>query len=62
MYLESYAAAIAKRLDVRGLINVQFAVAGTTVYVIEVQPTRQSYGSFCRPKQLGCRLRRLRRV
>ncbi len=36
--LESYAAAIAKRLDVRGLINVQFAVAGTTVYVIEANP------------------------
>ncbi|MGA9278472.1 carbamoyl-phosphate synthase large subunit [Ilumatobacter sp.] len=36
--LESYAAAIAKRLDVRGLINVQFAVAGTMVYVIEANP------------------------
>ena len=36
--IESYAAAIAKRLDVRGLINVQFAVAGTTVYVIEANP------------------------
>ncbi|WP_040494882.1 carbamoyl-phosphate synthase large subunit [Ilumatobacter nonamiensis] len=36
--LESYTAAIAKRLDVRGLINVQFAVAGTTVYVIEANP------------------------
>ncbi|WP_420450392.1 carbamoyl-phosphate synthase large subunit [Ilumatobacter sp.] len=33
--LESYTAAIAQRLDVRGLINVQFAVAGTTVHVIE---------------------------
>ena len=36
--LESYTAAIAQRLDVRGLINVQFAVAGTTVYVIEANP------------------------
>ncbi len=36
--LESYTAAIAKRLDVSGLINVQFAVAGTTVYVIEANP------------------------
>jgi carbamoyl-phosphate synthase large subunit len=36
--IESYAASIAKRLDVRGLINVQFAVAGTTVYVIEANP------------------------
>jgi len=36
--LESYTAAIAKRLDVCGLINVQFAVAGTTVYVIEANP------------------------
>ncbi len=36
--IESYTAAIAKRLDVRGLINVQFAVIGTTVYVIEANP------------------------
>ncbi|MFK8024418.1 MAG: carbamoyl-phosphate synthase large subunit, partial [Ilumatobacter sp.] len=36
--IESYAAAIAKRLDVCGLINVQFAVAGTVVYVIEANP------------------------
>ena len=36
--MESYTAAIAKRLDVRGLINVQYAVAGTTVYVIEANP------------------------
>jgi len=36
--IEAYASSIAKRLDVRGLINVQFAVAGTTVYVIEANP------------------------
>jgi carbamoyl-phosphate synthase large subunit len=36
--IESYTAAIAKHLDVRGLINVQFAVVGTTVYVIEANP------------------------
>jgi carbamoyl-phosphate synthase large subunit len=36
--IESYTAAIAKFLDVRGLINVQFAVVGTTVYVIEANP------------------------
>ncbi len=36
--IESYTAAIAKHLDVRGLINVQFAVIGTTVYVIEANP------------------------
>ena len=36
--IEAYAASIAKHLDVRGLINVQFAVAGTTVYVIEANP------------------------
>jgi carbamoyl-phosphate synthase large subunit len=36
--IESYTAAIAKRLDVRGLVNVQYAVAGTTVYVIEANP------------------------
>ncbi|MDA2966215.1 MAG: carbamoyl-phosphate synthase large subunit [Actinomycetota bacterium] len=36
--IESYTAAIATALDVRGLINVQFAVAGTNVYVIEANP------------------------
>ncbi len=36
--IEAYTRAIAARLDVRGLINVQFAVVGTTVYVIEANP------------------------
>ena len=36
--IEVYTAAIADSLDVRGLINVQFAVSGTTVYVIEANP------------------------
>jgi carbamoyl-phosphate synthase large subunit len=34
----AYTRAIAERLDVRGLINVQFAVVGTTAYVIEANP------------------------
>jgi carbamoyl-phosphate synthase large subunit len=36
--IESYTSSIAKALDVRGLINVQYAVLGTTVYVIEANP------------------------
>jgi carbamoyl-phosphate synthase large subunit len=36
--IESYTKAIAEALDVRGLINVQYAVLGTTVYVIEANP------------------------
>ena len=36
--ITTYTAAIAEALDVRGLINVQFAVAGTNVYVIEANP------------------------
>jgi carbamoyl-phosphate synthase large subunit len=36
--IEAYTAAIAKRLDVRGLINVQYAVTGSTVHVIEANP------------------------
>ena len=36
--IESYTRAIAEALDVRGLINVQYAVLGTTVYVIEANP------------------------
>ncbi len=36
--IESYTTAIADALDVRGLINVQFAVQGYTVYVIEANP------------------------
>ncbi|MEO7370098.1 MAG: carbamoyl-phosphate synthase large subunit, partial [Ilumatobacteraceae bacterium] len=36
--IESYTSSIARALDVRGLINVQYAVLGTTVYVIEANP------------------------
>ncbi|MDJ0769535.1 MAG: carbamoyl-phosphate synthase large subunit [Ilumatobacter sp.] len=36
--IKAYTEAIAQRLDVRGLINVQFAVAGGVVYVIEANP------------------------
>jgi carbamoyl-phosphate synthase large subunit len=36
--IKAYTTSIAHRLDVRGLINVQYAVAGTTVYVIEANP------------------------
>ncbi len=36
--IESYTRAIAEALDVRGLINVQYAVTGTTVFVIEANP------------------------
>ena len=36
--IEAYTKVIAAALDVRGLLNVQFAVAGTTVYVIEANP------------------------
>jgi len=36
--IERYTRAIAKALDVRGLINVQYAVMGTTVFVIEANP------------------------
>ena len=36
--IESYTRSIAGALRVEGLINVQFAVVGTTVYVIEANP------------------------
>ena len=36
--VESYTRVIANALDVKGLINVQFAVAGSMVYVIEANP------------------------
>ena len=36
--ISSYTTAIANALDVRGLINVQYAVQGTSVYVIEANP------------------------
>ena len=36
--LESYTRAIANALDVRGLLNVQFALAGNKVFVIEANP------------------------
>ncbi|MEO6653827.1 MAG: carbamoyl-phosphate synthase large subunit [Ilumatobacteraceae bacterium] len=36
--ITAYTTSIANRLDVRGLINVQYAVVGTAVYVIEANP------------------------
>ncbi|MEO8363091.1 MAG: carbamoyl-phosphate synthase large subunit, partial [Ilumatobacteraceae bacterium] len=36
--VESYTKAIANALDVRGLLNVQFALAGNTIYVLEANP------------------------
>jgi len=33
-----YTKILAKALDVRGLINVQFAIKGDKVYVIEANP------------------------
>ena len=36
--ITAYTAAIANRLDVRGLINVQYAVVNQAVYVIEANP------------------------
>jgi carbamoyl-phosphate synthase large subunit len=36
--IKAYTTAIAARLDVRGLLNVQYAVRGTTVFVIEANP------------------------
>ena len=36
--IQSYTEALATALDVVGLLNVQFAVSGTTVYVIEANP------------------------
>jgi carbamoyl-phosphate synthase large subunit len=36
--ISAYTTSIATALDVRGLINVQFAVLGTTVFVIEANP------------------------
>ncbi len=36
--IHEYTSSIARALDVRGLINVQFAVLGTTVFVIEANP------------------------
>ncbi|MFN5650213.1 MAG: carbamoyl-phosphate synthase large subunit [Actinomycetes bacterium] len=36
--IEAYTRSIAEALDVRGLINVQYAVMGTAVYVIEANP------------------------
>lgn len=36
--IKAYTTSIANALDVKGLINVQYAVLGTTVYVIEANP------------------------
>ncbi|RYY81528.1 MAG: carbamoyl-phosphate synthase large subunit, partial [Chitinophagaceae bacterium] len=36
--METYAEKIARALDIRGLINIQFAIKNNTVYVIEANP------------------------
>jgi carbamoyl-phosphate synthase large subunit len=36
--MEHYAEKIARALDIRGLINIQFAIKNNTVYVIEANP------------------------
>jgi carbamoyl-phosphate synthase large subunit len=36
--MEEYAKRIAQRLDIRGLINIQFAIKDGKVYVIEANP------------------------
>lgn len=36
--VESYTKSIANALDVRGLLNMQFALAGSTIYVLEANP------------------------
>lgn len=36
--MKEYTYKIAKALDIRGLINIQFAIKGTEVYVIEANP------------------------
>ena len=39
--------AMAGELNVRGLMNVQFAVKGDEVYVLEVNPRRFAHGAVC---------------
>ena len=36
--MKEYTAKLAKALDIRGLINIQFAIKGEQVYVIEANP------------------------
>ena len=39
--------AMAKELGVVGLMNVQFAVKGETVYILRGEPTCSPYGAVC---------------
>jgi carbamoyl-phosphate synthase large subunit len=36
--IRKYTKAISKELNVKGLLNIQFAIKGTTIYVLEVNP------------------------
>ena len=44
--IEEYTRRLAKSLHVIGLINIQFIVCGEEVYVIEVNPKIQPYGTI----------------
>ncbi len=51
---------MAKALDVRGLMNVQFAVKDETVYVLEVNPRASRTVPFV-SKAIGRAARQIRR-
>jgi carbamoyl-phosphate synthase large subunit len=59
--IESYTRSIAAALEVRGLINVQYAVTGTTVHVIEANPRASRTGARSSRRRPASRSRRSRR-
>ena len=59
--IEAYTEAIAARLDVRGLINVQYAVTGTTVLRHRSEPARQPHRAVRGQGDRACRWPRWRR-
>ena len=51
--MRQYTHAMARELRVIGLMNVQYAVKGETVYVLEVNPASLAYGAVCQQIHWG---------
>ena len=45
--MEYYAEKIARALNIKGLINIQFAIKDGKVYVIEANPRATYYAVYC---------------
>ena len=59
--MKDQAIALARELGVVGLMNVQFAIQGKAIYVLEVNPRASPHGAVHLQGHRACRWRRSRR-